>query len=88
LKRTTIEVAAEFKGDNRQLTATVVHSIPTSSTQHLIWPILAKKANSDVKSGVTNKNYVPIIGGNPPKKSIDEIEKVNKPKTAPGSVRA
>jgi hypothetical protein len=48
----------------------------------------AKKANSDIKSGVTNKNYVPIIGGQPPKKSVDEIEKVNKPKTAPGSSRA
>jgi hypothetical protein len=47
-----------------------------------------KKANSDIKSGVTNKAYVPLIGGNPPKKSVEEIDKVNKPKSAPGSVRA
>lgn len=48
----------------------------------------AKKAVSDIKSGVTNKNFVPVIGGQPPKKSVEEIEKVNKPKTAPGSTRA
>lgn len=48
----------------------------------------APKATSDIKSGVTNKNFVPTLGGNPPKKSVEEIDKVNKPKTAPGSVRA
>lgn len=46
------------------------------------------KAKSDNKSGVTNKDYVSQLGGNPPKKSVEEIERVNTPKNAPGSVRA
>jgi hypothetical protein len=47
-----------------------------------------QKAKSDNKSGVTNKAYLEQNGGLPPKKSVEEIEKVNTPKNAPGSVRA
>lgn len=47
-----------------------------------------KKANTDIKSGVTNDKYVSSLGGQPPKKSVDEVEKANRPKSAPGSSRA
>lgn len=47
-----------------------------------------KKAKSDIESGKVNKSYVQVIGGYPSKKSVDEVEKVNRPKTAPGSQRA
>lgn len=46
------------------------------------------KAKSDFKSGVVNKQLVPLLGGQPPKKNVEEIDKVNRPKTAPGSTRA
>lgn len=46
------------------------------------------KAKTCVKSGVTNTGYVPILGGNPPKKNVEEIDRVNRPKKAPGSTRA
>ena len=45
------------------------------------------KANSDNKSGVTNKDYVGQLGGYPEKKSVEQSDKVNMPKSAPGSVR-
>ena len=46
------------------------------------------KAKSDNKSGVPAKEYASQHGAQPPKKSVEEIEKVNTPKSAPGSVRA
>lgn len=46
------------------------------------------KAKSDNKSGVTNKSYVEQLGGYPEKKTVEQIDKVNMPKNAPGSVRA
>jgi hypothetical protein len=46
------------------------------------------KENVTVKSGHMHTEFTSVLGGNPPKKSVDEIEKVNRPKTAPGSVRS
>lgn len=46
------------------------------------------KAASDNKSGVKNTSYVEQLGGYPSKKTVEEIDKVNMPKNAPGSVRA
>jgi hypothetical protein len=46
-------------------------------------------AKSSVKSGLENDEYASkILGGTPPKKSVEEIEKVNTPKNAPNSIRA
>lgn len=42
---------------------------------------------SDVKSGLENESYAEkILDGIPSKKSVEEIEKVNTVKKAPGSV--
>jgi hypothetical protein len=47
------------------------------------------KATSDVKSGVVNTDLPSkVLGGYPSEKSVSEIERVNRPKKAPGSVRA
>lgn len=47
------------------------------------------KATSDVKSGHVNTEFPgKVLGGYPGDKSVDEIERVNRPKKAPGSVRA
>ena len=43
----------------------------------------AIKATSSVKSGVTNVAMVNTCGGMPPKKSVEQIEKVNTPSNAP-----
>lgn len=44
---------------------------------------------SDGKSGLDNRAYAEkVLGGIPPKKSVEEIDRVNTPKKAPGSVRA
>ena len=46
-------------------------------------------AKTDVKSGLENEQYAEkVLDGTPPKKSVDEIERVNVPKKAPGSVRS
>jgi len=43
---------------------------------------------SDVKSGLENEKYAEqVLDGIPTKKSVDEIEKVNTPGKAPGSIR-
>lgn len=45
-------------------------------------------AKSDVKSGLENEAYASkILGGTPPKKSVEQIDSENTPKKAPGSVR-
>lgn len=45
-------------------------------------------AKADVKSGLENEAYAErILDGIPSKKSVEEIEKVNTPGKAPGSVR-
>lgn len=46
------------------------------------------KANPTVKSGHVHTKFSKVLGGNPSKKSVEAIEKVNRPKKAPGSVRA
>jgi hypothetical protein len=46
----------------------------------------SKKASSSVKSGVETPEYTKILGGIPPKKSVDEIDRQNMPKDAPDSV--
>lgn len=46
------------------------------------------KASSDNKSGVSNKEYLTQLGGLPERKNVEQIDKVNMPKNAPGSVRA
>lgn len=47
------------------------------------------KAKSDVKSGNELGKYAEtVLGGMPPKKSQEEIDKVNTPKDAPQSVRS
>lgn len=48
----------------------------------------SKKPQVTVTSGHVNTQFTKVLGGNPPKKSVEEIESVNKPKKAPGSVRA
>jgi len=48
---------------------------------------IGKKATSSVKSGVLHTSNE-RFGGMPGKKSVEQIEKVNTPKKAPGSVRA
>jgi hypothetical protein len=46
-------------------------------------------AKSDVKSGLENEAYAEkVLDGIPAKKTVEEIEKVNTPKSAPGSVRS
>jgi len=51
--------------------------------------IAPTKAKSSVDSGVDNRNFIQkVLGGNPPTKNVEEIEKVNRPKKAPGSARA
>lgn len=46
-------------------------------------------AKADVKSGLELESYAEkILDGVPTKKSVEEIEKVNHPKKAPGSVRS
>jgi hypothetical protein len=50
----------------------------------------AGKPSSDVKSGVIREEIVKNLGGEPPKKSVEEIDRVHNPKNrkrAPGSVR-
>lgn len=47
-----------------------------------------KKSNKWSKSGVSEDSYQTTLGGMPPKKSVEEIEKANNPKKAPDSVRA
>ena len=49
-----------------------------------------KQPKSSIKSGVEYDERVKQSGGLPPKKSVEEISKVNSPsgrKRAPGSVR-
>lgn len=49
-----------------------------------------KAPKSNCPSGMTNKEYVTVLGGQPPKKEVKEIDKQNSPqgrKRAPGSVR-
>ncbi len=47
------------------------------------------RAKSSVKSGVENGKYLTqVLDGTPPKKSVEEIEKENSPKTAPESAAA
>lgn len=48
----------------------------------------ASKANVTVKSGHVHTQFTSVLGGNPSKKSVDEIDTQNKPKKAPGSVRS
>lgn len=46
--------------------------------------------HADVKSGLEREAYVKTLGGEPPEKKIDAIDKVNSPRSrgkAPGSVR-
>lgn len=44
------------------------------------------KATSDVKSGNETSVYAEkVLGGIPDKKSVEEIEKVNSPKSAPSA---
>ncbi len=46
------------------------------------------KASSDVKSGKENKAFArETLGGFPSEKEVKEINKVNTPGKAPGSVR-
>lgn len=46
-------------------------------------------AKSDVKSGLVETTYAEkVLDGIPAKKSVEEIEKVNTPKSAPQSVRS
>lgn len=48
-----------------------------------------KAPKSDIKSGTVRKEVIDLCGGEAPKKSVDEIDKVNSPsgrKRAPGSV--
>lgn len=49
---------------------------------------MAKKANYDQKSGVTSvgSEYTAMHGGMPPKKSVEQIDKVNTPKSNPKAV--
>ena len=43
---------------------------------------------SEIKSGLENEQYAEkVLDGIPSKKNVDEIEKENLPKKAPGSVR-
>jgi hypothetical protein len=45
-------------------------------------------AHASVKSGVVNEKYAEqVLGGTPPKKNVEAVEKENLPKDAPGSVR-
>jgi hypothetical protein len=45
-------------------------------------------AKADVKSGLENEAYAEkVLDGIPAKKTVEEIEAVNTPKKAPGSVR-
>ena len=46
-----------------------------------------KKAVSSQKSGVSNVQYVKVLGGIPDKKTVEQIEKVNTPGKAPGSAK-
>jgi hypothetical protein len=48
----------------------------------------SKKASASVTSGSTHKDFQSKLGGFPGKKSVEEIEKVNTPGKAPGSVRS
>lgn len=48
---------------------------------------VGQKASSSVKSGVKHTSNE-RFGGMPGKKGVGEIEKVNTPSKAPGSVRA
>ena len=44
-------------------------------------------AKSDVKSGLVNEQYAEkVLDGIPAKKNVDEIDKENQVKNAPGSV--
>jgi hypothetical protein len=47
-----------------------------------------QKANVTVKSGHPHTQFAKVLGGHPPKKSVEQIDAQNKPKNAPGSVRA
>ncbi len=42
-----------------------------------------KGPKSSVKSGVKEEQYADILGGIPPKKTVEQIEKENAPKDAP-----
>lgn len=43
-------------------------------------------AKSNVKSGLTNDEYLDkVLDGQPTKKDVDAIERENRPKNAPGS---
>lgn len=44
---------------------------------------MSKKVKYDQKSGVDFKDLPALHGGMPPKKSVEQIEKVNTPKKAP-----
>lgn len=44
---------------------------------------------SEVKSGLENEQYAEkVLEGIPTKKSVEQIDKENQPKHAPGSVRS
>lgn len=45
-------------------------------------------ASYDQKSGVQFDKLAPLLGGMPPKKDIDAIDKANMPTDAPGSYAA
>lgn len=46
------------------------------------------KAKSSVESGHVNIDFPKTLGGYPDTKDVEQIDKVNRPKKAPGSVRA
>lgn len=47
---------------------------------------MSKKVKWDQKSGVDFKEVPSMLGGMPGKKSVEQIEKVNTPKSAPKAV--
>jgi hypothetical protein len=49
-----------------------------------------EKAKSDIASPNMRPGFTKVLGGMPPEKKVDEIDKINQPsarKRAPGSVR-
>ncbi len=49
-----------------------------------------KVSKGSNKSGMTNKQYATYLGGYPPKKSVEQIDKANTPSSrgkAPGAFR-
>lgn len=60
-------------------------------SEYLKSTVKDQENKSSVNSGTVNKTeYVKVLGGQPGKKSVEEIDRVNSPqgrKRAPGSVR-